>query len=72
MGLNASKQARVLLVILIVVSLIMSIVLSTTSFTGYIVTEEVNSGFNLGSVALFALGVFCTFVYLRKFRTTDA
>ncbi len=68
MAKNPTVFAKALLVSGIVIFLTASIVFSVQSFTGYVVTDEVNSGFNLASFALFALGIFCTFVYLKKFK----
>ncbi|MDP4039387.1 MAG: hypothetical protein Q8P57_02300 [Candidatus Pacearchaeota archaeon] len=57
------------LVFAIVFSLILSVFYSAKSFTGYVITDEVNSAANLISLVFFLIGVVGALAYFRWFKT---
>ena len=63
---NKATKGRILAAVLIVTGLFVSVFFSITSFTGYIVSEEVNFSANVISLVFFLAAVMGAFFLLRK------
>jgi hypothetical protein len=57
-----------LLILISGILLVISTVLSVKSFTGYVVTDNVNNGMNIFSLAMFFLGLAGSSIWIRKYR----
>ncbi len=52
----------------ICISFILSVVFSIQSFTGYLVSDQVNNKANLVSLSFFLIGILGAWLFLAKFK----
>ena len=60
------KGIGAFLAVIVAVSLVLSVIISIGSFTGYIVSEEVDIGANTWAAVLFFIGVVGAYFLFRK------
>ena len=62
------RVLRYLFVTLICASLLLSVLLSLKSFTGYLVSDQINGQVNMWAFVLLITGLLGGWIYLARFR----
>jgi len=63
-----SRVLRYLFVFVIFASLLLSVLLSLKSFTGYLVSDQINGQVNMWAFVLLITGLLGGWIYLARFR----
>lgn len=62
------RVSRYLFVFVICASLLLSVLLSLKSFTGYLVSDQINGQVNMWAFVLLITGLLGGWIYIAKFR----